>query len=84
MTTGEKKKLQQAFGKTIEKLRLERNMSQAELAELGEFNRTYISDLERGLKQPSLSTIVRLSRALKIHLSDLMSQLLEANGFPNY
>jgi len=77
MTTGEKKKLQQAFGKTIERLRLEKNMSQAELAEEGEFNRTYISDLERGLKQPSLSTIVRLSKALKIRLATLMEEFAE-------
>ena len=74
MKAGDKLKLQQAFGEVIEKLRLERNLSQADLAELGDFNRTYISDLERGLKQPSLSTIVRLSNAFKMKTSDLIQE----------
>lgn len=75
MNAGNKTKLLRAFGKVIEELRLERNISQAELAERGDFQRTYISDLERGVKQPSLSTIVRLSNAFNIKPSELVRQL---------
>jgi transcriptional regulator with XRE-family HTH domain len=45
------------------------------LAERGDFNRTYVSDLERGIKQPSLFTIVRLSYALKIKPSELLEKV---------
>lgn len=75
MEAGEKSKLLEAFGKVLEELRLERNLSQAELAELGDFNRTYISDLERGLKQASLSTIIRLAKAFEMQPSDLLIEL---------
>ncbi|MEX1013934.1 MAG: helix-turn-helix transcriptional regulator, partial [Candidatus Paceibacterota bacterium] len=72
---GDKSKIFQAFGKVIEEHRIERNLSQAELAELGDFNRTYISDLERGLKQASLSTIFRLAYAFDITPSKLIEDL---------
>lgn len=74
MEKADKRKLQQAFGKTIGQLRLEQNISQAKLAERGNFNRTYISDLERGIKQPSLSTIVRLAYAFEMKSSELIEQ----------
>ncbi|MEX2573693.1 MAG: helix-turn-helix transcriptional regulator [Balneolaceae bacterium] len=72
MNTEKKKTLVQAFGRTIEEIRLSKNISQAELAERSDLHRTYISDLERGLKQPSLSTLVRLAKAFEIQTSDLI------------
>lgn len=75
MKAGDKVRLQQTFGRVVKKIRLEGNISQAELAVRGDFNRTYISDLERGLKEPSLSTIMRLSYAFKILPSELIQQL---------
>ena len=36
-------------------------------------DRTYISELERGLKNPSLTTIARLSEALKTRASTLIA-----------
>lgn len=75
MNAGDKEQLQKAFGKVIKNLRLESNISQVELAERGGFNRTYVSDLERGIKQASLSTIVRLSNALEIKPNELMKRL---------
>lgn len=74
MKAGEKEQLQIAFGKVIKTLRLERDISQLELSELGRFNRTYISDLERGKKQASLSTIVRLSNAFGIKSHELIQR----------
>jgi transcriptional regulator with XRE-family HTH domain len=36
---------------------------------------TYLSDLERGKWNPSLAMIVDLSRALRVHPSELLSEL---------
>ena len=43
---------------------MERNLSQEQLAELVAVDRTYISDLERGLRNPSLKTLARIADAL--------------------
>lgn len=74
MDAGDKKQLQLALGKVIKNLRSESNISQIELSERGKFNRTYVSDLERGKKQASLSTIIRLSNAFGIQPSELMQR----------
>jgi transcriptional regulator with XRE-family HTH domain len=50
------------------------SLSQEELAELCDLDRTEISLLERGLRFPRLDTLVRLSRGLKL---DAVAQLLE-------
>jgi transcriptional regulator with XRE-family HTH domain len=72
MKTEEKRQLQQLFGEVIREIRMENNLSQIELAERGDFNRTYISDLERGIKQASLTTIIRLADALNIKAEKLV------------
>lgn len=48
-------------------------MSQEALALTSEIHRTYISELERGLKNPSLSTIDRLAAALRTKASALIA-----------
>ncbi len=64
-----------AFGFTLQKLRLEKNLSQAELAKASQVDRTFISLMERGIRQPSLTTVFHLARALKLKPSELVSQV---------
>ncbi len=47
-------------------------MSQEELAHLGGFHRTYVSDIERGARNIALMNLVRLSTALRLQPSDLL------------
>lgn len=61
---GKQTALQVAFGKVIRNLRLEAGLSQEKLAHRCDLHRTYISQLERGLKSPSLATIEILARVL--------------------
>lgn len=63
---GEKEHIEQSFGLAIKELRRSKGLSQAKLAELGDFNRTFISDLERGVYQPTLYSIFRLAKALEV------------------
>jgi transcriptional regulator with XRE-family HTH domain len=60
------------FAANLRRIRLERELSQEALGDLAELHRTEISLLERGLREPRLSTIVRVSRALKVLPSDLL------------
>jgi transcriptional regulator with XRE-family HTH domain len=54
------------FGRRLRELRREHGLTQEALAESADLSGNYISDLELGLKVPSLSVMVRLSQALDI------------------
>lgn len=61
-----------AFGLTLRNLRTINHFSQEKLAMISGLDRTYISLLERGLRQPSLHTILRLANALEISSAKLV------------
>ena len=66
------------FGKRLRELRMRRGLSQAALAEAvevsgGRLTPNYVSDLERGLKAPTLTMILKLSRALDVAVAELLA-----------
>jgi transcriptional regulator with XRE-family HTH domain len=63
----------QLFGRRLRELRKERGLTQEALAESADLSGNYISDLELGLKVPSLTILVRLSQALEVATSDLLA-----------
>ncbi|MDD4975552.1 MAG: S24 family peptidase [Bacteriovorax sp.] len=65
------------FGKALKEYRLNAGMSQEELALNSELDRTYISMLERNLKTPTLTTLVKISRSLSISPSILLARALQ-------
>jgi|SRR6185312_5460387 len=64
----------QAFSATLRELRTVRGFSQERLAEAAGLHRTYTSLLERGLRTPTLTAIVRLSDALGVTPAYLVQQ----------
>ena len=66
-----------AFGLVLAELRRQRRMSQDDLSAASNFDRTTISLLERGLRSPTLDTVISLCRALEIPYSQL-AVLIEA------
>lgn len=67
--------IEQAFGLTLQDLRKTRKLSQEELGFESGYHRTYISQLERGRKSPSLRTIFQLASALKTLPSEMVLRL---------
>ncbi|MBI4672926.1 MAG: helix-turn-helix transcriptional regulator [Chloroflexi bacterium] len=63
------------FGARIRALRLERGWSQEELAERADLDRTYISGIERGLRNVALRNIEQLANAFGISLEELFQDL---------
>jgi transcriptional regulator with XRE-family HTH domain len=59
-----RKAITQAFGRVLRELRTRRGLSQEQLGFRSRVHPTYISQLERGLKSPSLEVIARVSEAL--------------------
>jgi len=62
---------QQKLGKKIKQLRLTAELSQERLGEISGLDRTYISGIERGVRNPSIRNIEKLAKALKTKVSDL-------------
>ena len=67
--------IEKSLGQILRQLRQERGLSQEELALESGYHRTYISQLERGQKNPSLRTIFQLAEALEIEPSEIIERV---------
>ena len=63
------------LGRAIRKRRLALGLSQEKLAEKADLHWTYIGGIERGERNVSLVNIVRIARALKTRVSELLRDL---------
>ena len=70
-------KIENAFGKILQQIRKNKNISQEKLAFASDLDRTYISLLERGHRQPTLITIFKLAKALSISPTELIRAVEE-------
>jgi CheY-like chemotaxis protein len=59
------------FGVAVKKQRAALGISQEELADRAGLHRTYISDVERGTRNPSLQSIAKLAKALELTMATL-------------
>jgi transcriptional regulator with XRE-family HTH domain len=71
----EKTTLQNLYGEVLKKARTNTGISQEKLALETGLDRTYISLLERGLRTPSLYTIMLLSNHLSIKASSMVADV---------
>lgn len=63
---------QQQFGANLRRLRLAAGLSQMQLGDRAGLHFSEISRLERGLRDPRLTTVVRLARALGVPPAELL------------
>tara|TARA_R110000787_G_scaffold271309_1_gene378460 strand:+ start:1284 stop:1463 length:180 start_codon:yes stop_codon:yes gene_type:complete len=59
----------------LRKLREAQGWSQEELADRAGLHRTYVSAVERGVRNLTLSVLERLARALEVSLAELMQSI---------
>lgn len=64
----------QAFGKVLREVRLEAGLTQEQLGLEAGVRRTFVSILELGEQQPTLTTITKLAEALNVKPSALISR----------
>jgi len=64
--------LLRTIGLTIRALRRERGLSQEALAELAQIDRSYMSSVERGLRNVSVLNVARIAAALDVPVRDLL------------
>lgn len=61
-----------AFGKVVRRLRLDARLTQEQLGLEADLRRTFVSVLELGQQQPTITTIFKISKALNISMSRIM------------
>lgn len=64
--------LAKLFGKNVRRVRLERGLSQEALADEVGLAVTYVGQMERGIRNPTLKVVEDLAKALKVKPLDLL------------
>jgi transcriptional regulator with XRE-family HTH domain len=68
----------QRFGKQLQRLRTRRGLTQEQLGVTAWLSRTFLGRLELGQHDPSLSTLVRLAKALRVSVTELLEESMSA------
>jgi transcriptional regulator with XRE-family HTH domain len=66
MASRQRTSLRACVAKSVRSIRLARNLSQEQLAEIAGLHRTYISSVERQERNLTLETVERIARALEV------------------
>lgn len=69
--------LEEAFGETLRRNRLEKNLTQADLALRSGLTARYLRKLERGLSSPTLNAIVKLAACLEVEPHEFVKQVVD-------
>lgn len=69
------RKILKLFGDKVRKIRLEKRLSQEELAHKADLHRTYIGMIERAEKNITLINIEKIAKALDLNISELIDGL---------
>ena len=72
----EEEKLLIEFGNRLKALRINKNLSQEKFAEITRLDRTYISGLERGKRNPSFICLLKLAKCLNSPIADLFPEVV--------
>lgn len=60
-----------ALGKNVRTAREKKQLTQEKLAEIAELDPTYVSGIERGLRNPGIKNVAKIAKALGISVSEL-------------
>ena len=69
------KQLNKRFGEIVASRRRDSQLSQEDLANEAKLHRTYISQIERGIKSPTIGVLFDICSALKVAPSVIVKQL---------
>ncbi len=68
-------RIEDAFGQVLREYREKNKISQEALALVCGLDRTFMSALERGIRQPSLKSLFKIAKALKVPPSRLVAEV---------
>lgn len=70
-----KRKTLRALGRIVKQYRTKLGFSQEQLGFHSNLDRTYISGIERGVRNPSLTALISLAHGLNLTVSELLDHL---------
>lgn len=62
------------LGANVRRIRIKRGWSQEDLADAAGLHRTYVSGIERGVRNPTLTIIVQIADALRVPPATLLGE----------
>ena len=74
--------LRTRFARNLRACRVRQNLSQEQLASIAGFSRTFVSDVEREIRNCTIDNIERLAQALKLDVSVLFVPVGEGDEIP--
>lgn len=74
--------LRTRFARNLRTCRVRQGISQEQLAALAGLSRTFVSDVEREIRNCSIDNIERLANALKIDVSEFFTPVTESDVLP--
>jgi transcriptional regulator with XRE-family HTH domain len=66
--------VRERVGLNLQRLRREKGLSQEELADLASIHQTYLSGVERGKRNPTITVLQRIAGALGADIQDLVQK----------
>ncbi|PWB84424.1 MAG: XRE family transcriptional regulator [Methylocystaceae bacterium] len=72
--------MRRLVGRNVRRIRLEKRLSQEQFAERSGFTQQYLSDLERGLRNPTIVSLYELAQALGVDHVSLVAPDEEASS----
>ena len=67
--------IRQRLGTNVKRLRVATGLSQEAFADLAGIHRTYISDIERGARNPTITVVNRIAVALSVNITELFADI---------
>lgn len=69
------------ISQTIKHFRLQKKLSQEQLAQLADLDRTYISGIERGVRNLTINSLENIISALDVSHSDFFTHLIRKDNY---
>ena len=66
--------IRKRLGRNVQQLRLAKGLSQEAFAFEAKIHRTYVSDIERGRRNPTITVVEKLAGPLEVTAGDLLGQ----------
>ena len=64
--------IQRKLGKNLKRIRDTKKLSQEQLSFEADVHRSYVSDIERGVRNPTIQIVHQFATALKVTMGDLL------------
>jgi transcriptional regulator with XRE-family HTH domain len=66
--------IRRLLGRNVQRFRVARGWSQEELADVAGIHRTYVSGVERGVRNPTVTILAKLAKALGVGAEQLLTK----------